>query len=53
MEGRVKGTLKEVEEKGNREKGKRGKTGWWDEKCREKKRKVRRRLREWRRRGIV
>jgi len=48
MEERLKRTLKEVEEV--RENGiKVGrKRGWWDEECREEKKKVRRALRKWR-----
>lgn len=30
---------------------KRGERGWWDMECRDKKRELRRKLREWRRHG--
>lgn len=46
MEKRIKEALEEVESK--REEGNRRKVGWWDEECKEAKRKARRKLREWR-----
>lgn len=49
MEKRIKEALEEVESK--REEGNRRKMGWWDEECKEAKRKVRRKLREWRKKG--
>jgi len=52
MSGRVKRTLKEIEEDREREAGRSRRKGWWDAECREEKRKVRRKLREWRR-GVV
>lgn len=44
-------TLKEVEEERRRKMEEKGQKEWWDEKCREKKRKVRRLMKEWRRNG--
>lgn len=41
MEERIRKILKKVEENRNKEKGRGKGRGWWDEKCREKKREVR------------
>lgn len=47
MEGKMRKTLREVEEECGLEKDR--KNGWWDEECKERKREVRRELRNWRR----
>lgn len=49
MESKVKEAIRETERvlKG----GIKGKGGWWDEECIEKKKEVRRELRGWRRKG--
>lgn len=49
LKGRLRETLKEIEMK--REGGMGKKTGWWDKECKEMKREVRGKLRDWRRRG--
>lgn len=49
MEKRIKETLEEVENK--RDEGNRRKVGWWDGDCKEAKRKIRMKLREWRKKG--
>lgn len=49
MEKRIKETLEEVESK--RDEGNRRKVGWWYRECKEAKRKVRIKLREWRKKG--
>lgn len=49
VEKRIVEVLEEVE-KGRNEGSK--KRGWWDEKCKMKKREVRKELREWRRMGM-
>lgn len=48
---RMKGRIKEVLEEGNKEKGKGNRRGWFDEECKEEKKKLRRELRKWRREG--
>jgi len=52
VSGRVKSTLKEIEEEREREAGGKRQKSWWDVECREEKRKVRRKLREWKRRDL-
>lgn len=47
----MKGKIKEVLEEGNKEKGKGNRRGWFDEECKEEKKKLRRELRKWRREG--
>jgi len=47
VETRIKKALKVVGEK--QTEGKKRRTGWWDEECKEKKKEVKRELREWRR----
>lgn len=49
MEGRVKRTLEEVEERRGEERGRR--EGWLDGECKERKGEVRKELRCWRKRG--
>lgn len=49
MKRSIRESLEEVESK--RIKGKGRKVGWWDGESREAKRKVRKRLREWRKKG--
>jgi flagellar basal body-associated protein FliL len=47
IKGRIKETIREVEEEIKGEEEER-RMGWWYEECEEKKRKVRKKLREWR-----
>lgn len=49
MERRIKEALEEVKNK--REGGNIRKVGWWDDECKETKREVRKKLREWRKKG--
>lgn len=49
MESKMRKTLQKVEEECGLEKER--KNGWWDEECKERKREVRRELREWKRKG--
>lgn len=46
MEGKIKEAFKETKE--GREERDRRQKGWWDEECKDKKREVRRKSRDWR-----
>jgi len=50
MEEKVKRVLLETE-KGRENEGRRGRRGWWDKECEEKKKGVRKELRNWRKKG--
>jgi len=50
MEGKVKKVLQETG-RGRENEGRKGKRGWWDEECKEKKKGVRKELRNWRKKG--
>lgn len=49
MEGRIMEAFKKMKE--GREERDRRQEEWWDEECKDKKRKVRRELRDWRKEG--
>jgi len=51
MEARLKRMLREVEEKREKELKIGRKRSWWDEDCREGKKRVRKMLRNWGKRG--
>lgn len=46
---KIRKTIEECEEGKRKERG--SKKGWWDEECKEKKKDVKRELRNWRKRG--
>jgi len=49
LEKRMRKEIEDIEEKIG--KGEDNKRGWWDGECKERKKEVRKELREWRRRG--
>lgn len=51
LKNMVKKALKKVEKNRKSERVRNGGRGWWCDECRKKRRKVRRKLREWRNKG--